>query len=115
MMSTRLRHCCHSQIFVQNALVASVGTLREVHNVSMPPPPSHCRPRPTQPPTGLERFCALRAVTVTEAHHARDSCLPALPASVRTLTLDAGRGTMRCGCSGIRSHIVQRCQSPSWA
>ena len=86
-------------MLTQDALTASLGTLLEVHNVSMPPPGSHPRPSPTRPPLGLERFANLRAATVTEAHHARDWCLPALPVSVRALTLDAGRGTMRCTCT----------------
>ena len=81
---------------VQDALVASEDTLQVVHGVSLPSPEMG-RPGWTPPPPSLERFRNLRVVTVTEVHHERDSCLPALPASVRKLTLDAGRGRGRCG------------------
>ena len=88
---------------MQDAMTASLGTLLEVHNVSMPPPEAHRRPHSPRQQLGLERFRNLRAVTVNEAHHVRDCRLPALPVSVRTLKLDAGRGTLRYGVmsSGI--------------
>ncbi len=83
-------------MLAQDALTASLGTLLEVHNVSMPPPEAHRRLHSPRQQLGLERFGNLRAVTVNEAHHVRDCRLPALPVSVRTLNLDAGRGTLRC-------------------
>ncbi len=93
----RTCHNCSMAMDMQDALTASLGTLLEVHNVSMPPPEAHRRPHSPRQQLGLERFGNLRAVTVNEAHHVRDCRLPALPISVRTLKLDAGRGTLRCG------------------
>ena len=81
---------------LQDALLASLQTLLEVHNISIP------RPRPrkpgwTPPPRTLERFSNLRAVTVTNVYRgARAPSVPVLPVSIRELTLDALSG-MRCG------------------
>ncbi len=78
--------CCQSTDsgmcsgITQGAFGASLTTLQEARNVAGGPADS------------LERFCNLRAVTVIDAwtselHGPR---LPALPSSVRELTLDAG-------------------------
>ena len=79
----------------QDGLHGSLGSLLEIHGLVLPQlRAQHRRPNPTRPPLSLERFRSLR---VDEAHHAWESCLPALPACVRTLTLVAGSGERRCG------------------
>jgi len=71
----------------------------EIHNVSVPPP--RTRHRGLSSPYSFERFSNLRIRTVTNVEHmAGASCLPALPVSVRSLTLDAGGvadSLQRCG------------------
>ena len=98
----------------QDALLASLETLLELHYVSLPPPKPPKR-RLYDPPPTLERFCNLSAVTVTNVHHmAGASSLPALPVSVQKLTLDAGLGSWvaepqrRCGsCHNLSSMVEQ--------
>ena len=86
----------HAAITAQDALLASLETLLEVHNVSLPPPKPP-KWRVYDPPPTLERFSNLRIVTVTNVQRmAGASCLHALPVSVRQLTLDAGDGMTRC-------------------
>ncbi len=74
-------------------LHASLSTLLEVHNISMPDRVSG----PSRSEPSLERFVNMRALTLTRVHRGRESCLPGVPDNLRTLTLDAGRsGKKRC-------------------
>ena len=77
----------------QGWLHASLSTLLEVHNISMPDRASG----PSRPKPSLERFVNMRALTLTRVHCGRESCLPDVPDNLRTLTLNAGRsGKNRC-------------------
>ena len=80
-------------LHTQGELPPSLRTLLEVHNVSAY---EYQRTQfPTQP--SLERYRNLRAVTM-HVRRGLEPCLPALPLSVRTLTLDAGFGCAGCEC-----------------
>ena len=84
---------------LQGCLSASLRTLLEIHNISMPV--SVTGPT-TRPELSLERFVNLRALTVMGVNSARAaSCLPAVPAGLRALTLDVRRsGKPRCEGTG---------------
>ena len=96
----QLQHTFRRDVFVtaQDALVASLQTLLENHNIGVPQP-SPRRRGFAQPPM-LERFTSLRAVVTNMHHMVGASSLPALSISVRELTLDAGWVSVpvrRCG------------------
>jgi len=79
----------------QGEIPRSLGTLLEVHNVSVSEY-QRAQQFPSQP--SLERYGNLRAVTVLHVRRGLEPCLPALPLSVRMLTLDAGFGCAGCEC-----------------
>ena len=99
---------------MQDALGASVGTLWEIHNVSVPLLPSRDGSIVPQPRPSLERFVNLREVTIDEMHLVRESCLPALPVGVRMVTLDVGRRTVGCGSYSTET-CIKACRSPQHA
>ncbi len=88
-----MQHLSHCFMDPQGWLHASLSTLLEVHNISMPDRVSG----PSRPEPSLERFVNMRTLTLTRVHRGRESCLPDLPGDLRILTLDAGRfGKKRC-------------------
>ncbi len=63
--------CCNAPpshrdaaVTAQDALLVSLNTLLELHNICLPPPKTPKR-RVYDPPPTLERFSNLRAVTVS--------------------------------------------------
>ena len=78
------------QYCVQEVLVASLGTLQELHNFAFAPELEFTLRRCVGVPPSLARFSSLRAFTVSHRWHWGGPCLPVLPASVETLVLVAG-------------------------
>ena len=74
----------------QDVLVASLGTLLEIHNIAFAPDLDPFSRECVGVPPSLQRFSSLRAVTISHWRHWGGPCLPVLPASVEQLTLDAG-------------------------
>jgi len=91
-------------IHTQGELPPSLRTLLEVHNIKVY---EYRRTLPSSQPS-LERLQNLRAVTVLLVRRGLEPCLPALPLSVRMLTLDAGMGCagLRLGCEYDRRYGI---------
>ena len=93
--------CCSAGLTITNQLqglqAPSTATLLEVYNVSAWSASAAAAERSRRsPPPSLEHLTNLRAVSVLHVRRGLEPCLPRLPASVRTLTLDAGSGFAGC-------------------